>query len=474
MKIRTRLTLWYTAVLFAILVVISALSYSLLSWSLTKDIDASLLTVGQIVRDVGWEPADASLGSAEAMVREILGPEFYDKFFRLIDPDGQPRERSTFFSGQAAPLSTSARSNAMQGQATFETVRLAGGAPARLLTMPVVRGGQLVQIVQVGIPLQRARQTLTHYLQTLLVLVPVGLVLAATGGALTARTALARLDTISRTARRLSAEDLGERLPRDGTGDELDHLAETLNEMLARLEAAFAEIRRFSADAAHELRTPLTALRGGLEVALRSERTAPQYREVLASSLEDVQRLIRLAEDLLLLTRSSAVTSTKAAAVDLEPLVLDVLDTALRLAGQRGVTVRLAETFPRAGESQMTVSGDGMALRRAVLNLVENALKYTPPGGAVEISLARERPEGAGGFVGVIGVHDTGVGIAPGDLERIFDPFVRVDAARTRETGGAGLGLAIARSVVTAHGGRVEVQSTPGRGSVFTLRLPLG
>ena len=141
MKIRTRLTLWYTAVLFAILVVISALSYSLLSWSLTKDIDASLLTVGQIVRDVGWEPADASIGSAEAMVREILGPEFYDKFFRLIDPDGQPRERSTFFSGQAAPLSPSARRNAMQGQATFETVRLAGGAPARLLTMPVVRGG---------------------------------------------------------------------------------------------------------------------------------------------------------------------------------------------------------------------------------------------------------------------------------------------------------------------------------------------
>src|SRR2546428_92869 len=140
--------------------------------------------------------------------------------------------------------------------------------------------------------------------------------------------------------------------------------------------APFAEIRRFSADAAHELRTPLTALRGGLEVALRSERTAPQYREVLASSLEDVQRLIRLAEDLLLLTRSSAVTSTKAAAVDLEPLVLDVLDTALRLAGQRGVTVRLAETFPRAGEGQMTVSGDGMALRRAVLNLVANALKY--------------------------------------------------------------------------------------------------
>jgi heavy metal sensor kinase len=322
-------------------------------------------------------------------------------------------------------------------------------------------------------PLQRARQTLTHYLQTLLVLVPVGLVLAATGGALTARAALARLDTISRTARRISAEDLGERLPRDGTGDELDHLAETLNDMLARLDAAFAEIRRFSADAAHELRTPLTALRGGLEVALRSDRTAAQYRDVLASSLEDVQRLIGLAEDLLLLTRSSAAPGTKAAPVDLESLVLDVLDTALRLAGQRGVTVRLAQTFPRAGDGQMTVTGDAMALRRAVLNLVENALKYTPAGGTVELSLRRERPDGAAGSLGVIGVHDTGVGIAAADLERIFDPFVRLDAARTRETGGAGLGLAIARSIVMAHGGTLGVQSTPGHGSVFTVRLPL-
>jgi heavy metal sensor kinase len=467
MKIRTRLTLWYTAILLAILVVISALSYSLLRWSLTNDIDSSLLTVGEIVRDVGWEPTDTPLRGADAAVREILGPEFYDKFFRLIDPDGQPRARSTFFSGEAPPLSPVARRNATRGEPTLETVRLADGEPARLLTMPVVRDGQLVQIVQVGIPLQRAHQTLRHYLQTLLVLVPVGLVLAATGGALTARAALARLDTISRTARRISAEDLGERLHRDGTGDELDHLAQTLNDMLGRLEAAFAEVRRFSADAAHELRTPLTALRGGLEVALRTERTAPQYREVLTSSLEDVQRLIRLAEDLLLLTRSSAGAGTKAAPVDLEPLVLDVFDTGLRLAAGTGVTMRMAEAFPRAGDVQATVTGDAMALRRALLNLVENALKYTPAGGVVELSVTRDDGHA------VVGVRDTGIGIVAADRERIFDPFVRLDAARTRETGGTGLGLAIARSIVAAHGGTLDVESTPGAGSLFTIRLPL-
>jgi len=467
MTIRTRLTLWYTAILLAILVVISGLSYSLLALSLIRDVDASLLTVGRVVREVDWDPAAPPFGGAEAAMRELMGPEFYDKFLRLLDPDGAARARSTFPAGQPPPLSLTARANALRGEPTFETVRLAGGGTVRLLTMPVIRQARVAQIVQVGLPLQRVDQTLRHYLQTLLVLVPLGLVLAATGGALTARAALARIDTISRTARRISAEDLTERLPRDGTGDELDRLAGTLNEMFARLDAAFAQIRRFAADAAHELRTPLTALRGGLEVALRTDRTASQYREVLVSSLEDVQRLVRLAEDLLLLARASAGAGAKPARVELEPLLLEVCDTALRLAAGSDVSVRMADGAALSGAAAGAVAGDAMALRRALLNLVENALNYTPAGGTVELSLGRE------GGDAVIAVRDTGVGIASADLERIFDPFVRLDAARTRATGGAGLGLAIVRSIVAVHGGTVSAESVPGAGSTFTVRLPI-
>jgi len=467
MTIRTRLTLWYTAILLAILVVISGLSYSLLALSLIRDVDASLLTVGRVVREVDWDPAAPPFGGAEAAMRELMGPEFYDKFLRLLDPDGEARARSTFPAGQPPPLSLTARANALRGEPTFETVRLAGGGTVRLLTMPVIRQARVAQIVQVGLPLQRVDQTLRHYLQTLLVLVPLGLVLAATGGALTARAALARIDTISRTARRISAEDLTERLPRDGTGDELDRLAGTLNEMFARLDAAFAQIRRFAADAAHELRTPLTALRGGLEVALRTDRTASQYREVLVSSLEDVQRLVRLAEDLLLLARASAGAGAKPARVELEPLLLEVCDTALRLAAGSDVSVRMADGAALSGAAAGAVAGDAMALRRALLNLVENALNYTPAGGTVELSLGRE------GGDAVIAVRDTGVGIASADLERIFDPFVRLDAARTRATGGAGLGLAIVRSIVAVHGGTVSAESVPGAGSTFTVRLPI-
>jgi signal transduction histidine kinase len=245
-----------------------------------------------------------------------------------------------------------------------------------------------------------------------------------------------------------------------GTGDELDRLAETLNGMLARLENTFGSMRRFSADAAHELRTPLTALKGTLEVALRAERTGAEYRAALDSALEEVERLVRLAEDLLLLSRSSAGPESPRARVELEGLVLDAADVGARLAKDRGVSVRVGAVAP------LTVLGDAGALRRALLNLVENGVKYTPASGRVEIGVAE-----AGG-VAVIAVEDTGPGIDPRDVERIFEPFVRLDAARDRESGGSGLGLAIARSIVVAHRGTLAVERTGPGGSCFTIRLP--
>src|SRR5438552_1161815 len=239
LSIRTRLTLWYTAILLSILVVISGLSYSLLRSRLMQDLDASLLAVGLVVRDTGWSGSGAALGvGPESALREILGPEFYAKFFQLVDPEGRLGARSTHLREETLPLSAQARENAARGVRTFETVRRAAGEPVRLLTLPITRDGQLVQLLQVGIPLERAERTLGRYLETLLVLIPLGLALAAAGGAVIARTALRPVDAMSRTARRISGEDLDARLPLRGTGDELDHLAETLNPQLARRAAA--------------------------------------------------------------------------------------------------------------------------------------------------------------------------------------------------------------------------------------------
>jgi heavy metal sensor kinase len=310
-------------------------------------------------------------------------------------------------------------------------------------------------------PLAPTERTLQRWLEALLVLVPLGVGLAAAGGRLLARAALRPVDEMSQSARRIDAEALARRITIRGTGDELDRLAETLNGMLARLENTFAEMRRFSADAAHELRTPLTALKGTLEVALRAERSGVEYRAALASALEEVDRLVRLAEDLLLLSRATAGPDSPRARVELETLALDVAEVGTRLAKDRGVTVRVGALAPLA------VLGDGRALRRAVLNLVENGVKYTPAGGRVELSVTAADGEA------VLAVEDTGPGIDAADVTRIFEPFVRLDSARSRESGGSGLGLAIARSIVVAHRGTLGVERPAAGGARFTIRLPL-
>jgi len=458
LSIRARLTLWYTGVVVVILLLVGVASYSLLRWHLFNDVDASLFTVARALQDV--PPADPTSPfppDLEPLVRGLLGSEFADVLLQLLDPQGRLRSRAP---RPALPLSREALGNALRGVPTLETVELTPGEPGRLVTMPVIRGGQVADLVQVAISLRRTRQTLARYVETLLVLIPLGVTLLAAGGWGLARRALRPVDRMSQSALRISAEDLSRRLERRGTGDEIDRLADTLNAMLARLQAAFGEMQRFAADAAHELRTPLTALKGGIEVALRAERSAEEYRRVLASSIEEVDQLIRLAEDLLLLSRSSAGFTAVRRSVDLEPLCLEAFEVGVRLAKAKGVMVRMGATTP------VVVQGDAAALRRALRNLVDNAVKYTPAGGSVVISLERT-PEGA-----ALVVEDTGIGIAAADVQRVFEPFVRLDAGRSRDTGGSGLGLAIARSIALAHGGTLEVESRPAAGSRFTIRLP--
>ena len=458
LSLRARLTLWYVGVLLAILAVVSVLSYSFLRWSLLQQVDASLAAVAQIVRETDERGAGGS--EVERAIRELLGPGLSDRYFQFLDPEG----RSRFRSGSppvVLPLSPEARDNAARGRRTFETLEDPRGGPVRLLTVPVLREGRRVEIIQVSAPLTRTREALSGYLTTLLALVPVAVALAAAGGAVITGRALRPVREMSRAARQITAEDLGRRLARRGAEDEIDHLADTLNTMLAGLEAAFAHARRFSADAAHELRTPLTALKGEIEVALRAARSPEEYRRVLHSSLEEAEHLIRLAEDLLQFSRSSAALGTPRDRVQLEPIVLEALEVGTRRAQGTGVTVRVEEIGP------VTVLGEAGALRRAVLNLVDNAVKYTPAGGKVGLSLVARDGQAR------IAVQDTGIGIDPVDAARIFDPFVRLDAARSRDAGGAGLGLALVRAIVAAHGGTVDLESAPGAGSRFTIRLPL-
>ena len=291
---------------------------------------------------------------------------------------------------------------------------------------------------------------------------PIGLLLAGGGGWLLARRALRPVDRMAETARRISAEHLAARLEDTGANDELSRLAQTLNEMLGRLDTSFRQIRQFSADASHELQTPLTILKGEIEVALRMPRTPEEYQRILKSALEEIDRVARLVEGLLLLARADAgVLRMDLQPVDLAQLVEDVYGQAKVLADRRNITLLLGVMEP------LSIRGDYERLRRVLLNLVDNGIKYTPSGGRVTLSLQRD------GEWASLRVTDTGIGLSPEDQEKIFERFYRSAEARSRGEGGAGLGLCIARSIAEAHGGKIQVESTPGLGSTFTVLLPL-
>jgi heavy metal sensor kinase len=309
--------------------------------------------------------------------------------------------------------------------------------------------------------LESLHVTRRRFLTIMAGVLPLGLLLAGGGGWLFARRALAPVDRMTEAARRISAAHLAERLEETGAGDELDRLAKTLNAMLERLDDAFRQIRQFSADASHELQTPVTILQGELEVALRAPRSPEAYQHHLQSALEEVERIATLVDALLLLARADAgVLRMDRQPVDLPQLVAEVLEQTQVLAAARGITCACGPLEPA------TIQGDYARLRRLLLNLVDNGIKYTPPGGRVTLSLQHR-----GAWV-LLHVSDTGPGLSAAERERIFQRFYRTDAARAQGQRGAGLGLCIAQSIAEAHGGGIDIDSTPGRGSTFTVRLP--
>ena len=458
--LRGRLTLWYTGILTAMLALLSATSVILLDRGLRNNVDDSLVSVARAIAETVRRPS--FLGpDIEDTLQSMLGPELAERFFQLLDRYGQPDPRVMRPARSNLPLSAEALRNAEQGLATFETVGLRPKSQksVRLLTLPVVRNNATVNIVQVAMSLQNVEATRSRFLLILLILAPVALAGSALGGWFLARRALNPVDAIVEAARRIEAEDLTKRIPLSSDA-ELGRLAAVLNDMLARLERSFGAARRFSADAAHELRTPLTILKGEIEVALRCAQASAEIRRTLVSCLEEVDRLNSLVEDLLLMARMEAnALSARPTRVNLAEVLEDAAPALNELAARAGNICKVAAAPP------LWVEGYDSLLFRLVFNLAENAIKYTPKGGWIEITL--ERQNGSA----VLQVKDNGPGIAPGAQEHIFDRFYRGDPAR--EGSGTGLGLALVRTIVEFHQGQIRVSSAPGEGSCFRVTLPL-
>jgi len=270
------------------------------------------------------------------------------------------------------------------------------------------------------------------------------------------------VDALARTARTISGHNLSSRLEKLNTGDELQRLSDTLNEMLARIESAFRRITEFTADASHELRTPVALIHTEAELALRKSRDEADYRDTLGHILVEADRMAKLIEELLALARSDSGGET----LNIHPLDLLIPLKECAAKWAQVASLRNLQFEEHLHAPQLPVMGDENALRRVIDILLDNAIKYTPAPGKVTLS-AKEEP----GFV-VLNVEDTGIGIAAEDQARIFERFYRVDKARSRELGGAGLGLAIAQWIVQLHKGAITVSSKVGKGSIFRVNIP--
>jgi heavy metal sensor kinase len=459
-SIGAKLTFWYTGILCLTLLVLGIFAYGLLSYSLSRDIDAALHGVGRAIADQAQKSGRTPIPpDLDELFRRFFGFSPANPYFEMLTPWGRPRSAPP----PSPPLGISpqALKNALHGVPTFETLKDSGPYPVRVLTMPVLTAGQVINVVQVGISLRNMYSTLRRFVLIMAALFPLGLILAGGGGWLLARRALAPVDHMTRAAQRISGEHLSERLLETGTGDELDRLARTLNEMLSRLDESFRQVRQFSADASHELQTPLTILKGEIEVALRSGRPPEEYQQVLTSSLEEIERISRLVEGLMLLARAdSGVLRMDHRPVDLDELLAEVAAQMQKMANDKGVSLHLEDLAP------VNISGDRDQLHRLFINLMNNAIKYTPTGGSVSLSLGEEDCQAH------ISITDTGIGLSEAEQAQIFTRFYRAAKARSQNGGGAGLGLCIAQSIAGAHGGTIQVHSTPGHGSTFTVVLP--
>jgi two-component system, OmpR family, sensor kinase len=457
-----RLVAWYAGVLTVAFVLLGGLTWMFLRHDLEANVLHTQLRRAQQIADTLLSTAGA--GDAPRLARQVeqlYSPEANDRFIRIAAPGG----RLVYVSG--APRDDSFNPAEVPPPA-------AGGALPALRAQPLAHGALLIAavgargsdgapyLVEVGTSSAATEATLAHVLVMLAVSLPVAVCVAVAGGFVLVRRALKPVASIARKAEDISLHNLSARLPVVQSGDEIERLSLALNRMIHRLEEAVRSSKQFVADASHELRTPLTVMRGELESLAQDSGLGNDTRETLGSVLEEVDRLGEIVDGLFSLSRLDAGEApAECVQFDLGELAATTASQMSLLAEDKQVSV----SCESAGG--VTVEGDRARLKQVVVNLLDNAIKYTPSGGRVRLAVRREA-----GYA-VLEVSDNGVGIPAEALPHVFQRFFRVDSSRSRDQGGAGLGLSIVKSICSAHGAEVEVSSRPGEGSTFRVRQPL-
>lgn len=449
--IRKQLTAWYFLIVAAALIGFAIFALAVMRQSIYSTVDEQLEDRARALQSL---IADSGAAGVTDELQKRGELQSGSQLFQVSDSSGHFLYRSRVMQQLGVPA---ARPDQLQVESAEYN-----GLPLRMMTTTAV-AGNLTLVVQVAEPMDDFLEAVERFRTAMLLGIPVLLLAAAAGGYWMSIRAMRPVQEITRAAQAITPQDLSQRVAVPRTGDELQHLAETLNNMLHRIETAVVRITQFTADASHELRTPIALIRTRAEVTLDNPRTNDQYRYALREVLAESERTSALIENLMLLARSDTGTEVlDFQRTDLSALVRDVCSQAQTLAEAKQLKWKAAIL-----EASIWMHGDAQSLRRLLLILIDNAVKYTPHGGSVSLTVR------SFGNYAEIEVQDTGIGISEADLPHIFERFYRADKARSRDQGGTGLGLSIGRWIADSHGGDIRVESSARAGSTFLVRLPV-
>ncbi len=454
-NVRTRLTLWYVLVLMIILFVYASLSFVLLFLNLRHNLDNLLKQDYDIVESITEIRPDGSV-----RIDSEDDPLFKERWVELWLPNGKLVFQNKPFTGPGLPPLFSTEK--MTGGYSFRSMRLGNNARIRVLIGKINIEGKwlFIRLVRSEKPLWHQ---ITKFGWILMFTLPLVMVIAGIGGYLLAKKFLAPVDQMAKKARKISGENLQERLPVVNPNDELGNLALAINELLERIQKYFLRLKQFTSDAAHELRTPLTAIRSIGEVSLQNQKEAGYYRNIIGSMLEENNYLTHLVDSLLFLTRAdSDAFKVHIEQIELYPFVERTVEFIKALAEEKNQSLLIR------GDKQVRAKADRTLLWQALLNLIDNAIKYSPENSSITVQI-----KSAGKAHSIIDVNDQGPGIPEEQREKIFDRFYRVDKGRPRDMGGSGLGLAIAQWALHLQGGTIRVENQTGKGCSFSIILPV-
>ena len=459
---RAALTLRWSVTFGAILALASAATYPGTRTFLLADLDTQLKTLALTERA---SMSDAGLHIHDDVQDTQTGTGTATKFVQVLDASGQVLLASRILGHRPALISPTDARAAVQGQTVFREA-VVNQQPGRLIVLPMRKDTRSYALV-VGVSLEGVSRTLNRLAWLLTGIAGAGLVATGLAGIRLATRTLRPIAHITERAAAIARGQFDARLEEPPAMDEIGQMTALLNDMLDRLRAALAANRRFAADAAHELRSPLTAMLGEIDVTLRRPRTESQYRDSLTFVRDQTEQLGLLFENLLLLVKAQEGEPPTTVHVRLGEVVAEEVARLTTLAAIQGVTLTTGALPP------LIVRADRPLLARALDYVLRNAIRYNQPGGTVTVSLEAQPGPTPDALVAQLLVTDTGCGIPAADHERVFERFYRTDVARSRHTGGTGLGLPIAREVLRVFGGTIRIRhSTPGEGTTVELRLP--